>query len=133
MIEPVLLFGEFLTAAAGSDHDANAAQLVTAQQPRVYGSIRQRLLNGGDRERRHARDVGPVLGRDVACLVEAIDLARYLRSQAGCVKAGDRANTAHAIAGCLPERLSPDSVGTDHTHSRDDYSMLHSLDRGDFP
>ena len=79
VVEPVLLFGEILAAAAGADDHADAAQFVARHRVDVEPGIRQRLGDAGSRQRDGARNVRPVLDLHVLLLVELIGhLAGYL-------------------------------------------------------
>ncbi len=91
VIEAVLLLGKFVAAAAGADDDADLPQFVASHRGGIDPRRVERFLHGGDRQRRDARHVRPVLGRDVILLAKSFDLARNLDREIGRVESGDRA------------------------------------------
>ncbi len=120
VVEPVLLFGEVLAAAAGADDHADLAQFVAGHalpiDPRVFqgfGHARRRQWN-------RARDMRPVFDLHVFLLVEFVrHFARDLHDEARRIEAGDSSHTAQAVPGGLPKAFTPDSVRADRTDSCD--------------
>ena len=88
VVEPVLLFGEILAAAAGADNDADAAQFVARHGVRVQARVRHRLADARRGQRHGARNVRPVFDIHVEAFVEFIgDFARHLHGEARGVEA----------------------------------------------
>src|SRR5205823_1669823 len=114
VVKAVLLFGEVLTAAAGSDDHADAAELIPRHRTSIQTRVLQRLGHAGRRQGNGARDMRPVLHLHVPLLVElGRDFPGYLHLVPCGIEARDPAHAADSVARCFPEPFSPNTVGAD--------------------
>jgi hypothetical protein len=121
--QPVLLFGEILTAAAGTHDDADATQFVSRHGGVVESGIGHGLGHAGRGQRDGARNVRAVLDLHVLLLVELVgDFAGYLHLVRGRVEAGDPPDSAHTVPRGFPKAFTPDSVRADRADSCNDYT-----------
>jgi hypothetical protein len=126
VIKTILLLGKFLAASTGANHHADLAQFVASHSKWVDSGGFDRLLHRGDRQRRHAGHMLTVLRRDVILRAKILHFAGDLHVEIGGVESRDRAYAAAAGLGGIPEFPGSDSVGADHTDSRNDDAAKHS-------
>ncbi len=125
VVEPVLLFGELLRAAAGTDNHADRSQFVAGHAAGFHGCVGDGFARGGRAERNAARNVGTVLRLHLGGFVKTADFAGYLHLEAGGIEARDSSDTALAGPRGAPEVLSADAVGADNADSGDDHPITH--------
>src|SRR5258708_8234046 len=77
-VEPILLLGEFLRSAAGSDNDSKAAALFQGQGGGLELGALERLGGGAQGQRKDPRNVLTIFFLDPRQLVETRNLAANL-------------------------------------------------------
>src|SRR5208283_2531807 len=117
--EAVLLFGEILAAAAGADHDTDAAQFVARHVGWVQTGVFHRFRHAGHRQRHGARDVGTVLHVHVLLLVKLLrHLPCDLHLKWRWVETRNAPHSTDAIAAGLPKGLTTDSIWAHRANPR---------------
>src|SRR5579883_1501738 len=114
VVETILLLGEILAAAAGTDDDPDAAKLIARHFAGLKTGVFHRLRDARHGEGDRARDVRAVFDVDVELFIKlGRNFAGNLHDVIRRVEAGNAPHAAAPASGGFPEAFAADPVGAD--------------------